>query len=239
MTAKYADRVKETTTTTGTGTYNLAGASTGFQTFLNSTNIGTGDQVHYTCENGTDWEVGIGTITAGSPDTLSRTTILDSSTGGSAISWAAGTKNIFATVPAKFLQGVAQFNWTDAQFTIGSHTDSSGSGQEIEIRGGSGTSSNGGNAGLFGGAATSGNNDGGDVHVEAGVGFGTGVYGDVTIGGENIDFQTIKAIKLNGSAGTAGQVLTSQGSSSQPTWTTPSGGSGSDPIPSTFLLMGA
>ena len=90
------DRVQETTTTTGTGTFTLAGAKTGFQSFAN---IGDGNDTYYCCTDGTDYEVGIGTYTA-SGTTLTRTTILDSTNGGSAVNWNAGSRDIFCTVPA-------------------------------------------------------------------------------------------------------------------------------------------
>lgn len=96
--AKVADRVKETTTTTGTGAYSLAGAATGFQAF--SAAFVTTDTVYYCVEDGTNWEVGIGTLTSGSPWTMARTTILASSNAGAAVNWAAGTKNVICTVPA-------------------------------------------------------------------------------------------------------------------------------------------
>ena len=92
------DRVKETTTTTGTGTVTLAGAETGFQSF---SVIGDGNTTYYAIEDGTDWEVGLGTYTA-SGTTLSRDTILDSSNSGSLVDWGAGTKNVFVTYPAEF-----------------------------------------------------------------------------------------------------------------------------------------
>lgn len=94
--AVYADRVKETTTTTGTGTYSLAGAEPGFQTFVAGAT--TGSTVTYVVENGTDWEVGEGVITDGSPDTLTRASIIASSNAGAAVDWAAGTKNAFLTL---------------------------------------------------------------------------------------------------------------------------------------------
>ena len=72
-----ADRVKETTTTTGTGTINLAGAVAAFQTFV--AGIGNGNTCYYAITSGNNWEVGLGTVTDASPDTLSRTTILASS----------------------------------------------------------------------------------------------------------------------------------------------------------------
>ena len=90
------DRVKESTTTTGTGTYTLAGAETGFQTFAA---IGDGNTTYYAITDNSDWEVGIGTFTL-SGTTLSRDTILSSSNSGSAVDWGSGTKLIFCTQPA-------------------------------------------------------------------------------------------------------------------------------------------
>ena len=91
-----ADRVKETTTTTGTGTYTLAGAVDGFQTFGA---IGNGNTTYYACSDGTDYEVGIGTYTA-SGTTLARTTIIESSNSDAAVDWGSGSKQIFCTLPA-------------------------------------------------------------------------------------------------------------------------------------------
>jgi hypothetical protein len=93
-----ADRVKETTTTTGTGTVTLLGASTGFQSFAV---IGDANTTYYTiaAQIGTEWEVGIGTYTA-SGTTLARTTVLSSSNGGSAVNFSAGTKDVFVTYPS-------------------------------------------------------------------------------------------------------------------------------------------
>jgi hypothetical protein len=93
-----ADRVKEVTTTTGTGTYTLGGAVDGFQDF-SAVTVDT-DTVYYAITDDTDWEVGIGTI-GGTQTTLARTTILSSSNSGSAVNWGAGTKNIFLTYPAE------------------------------------------------------------------------------------------------------------------------------------------
>lgn len=93
-----ADRVKETTSTTGTGTITLAGASSGFQSFAA---VGNGNQTFYTIagQSSSEWEVGIGTYTA-SGTTLSRDTILASSNSGSAVNFSAGTKDVFITYPA-------------------------------------------------------------------------------------------------------------------------------------------
>ena len=94
-----ADRVQETTTTTGTGTITLAGAVTGFQSFAA---IGNGNTTYYTIADttGTYWEVGIGTYTS-SGTTLSRNTVLSSSNSGSLVNFPAGTKNVFVTLPAE------------------------------------------------------------------------------------------------------------------------------------------
>src|SRR6056300_1180875 len=73
------DRVKQQTTTTGTGTYTLSGSFTGFETFA---------------------EIGIGTY-ASAGTTLARTTILQSSNADAAVSWAAGTRTVFCTLPAQ------------------------------------------------------------------------------------------------------------------------------------------
>jgi len=90
------DRVQETTTTAGTGTLTLDGAVTGFQTF--SSAIGNTNTTYYAISSsGSEFEVGIGTVGAG---TLARTTILASSNGGSAVNLSAGTKNVFCTQPA-------------------------------------------------------------------------------------------------------------------------------------------
>jgi hypothetical protein len=106
------DRVKETTTTTGTGTITLAGASAGFQSF---SVIGDGNTTYYTIVDSAtgDWEVGIGTYTS-SGTTLSRDTILESSTGGTAVSFAAGSKDVFVTYPAE--RAVYQDESTGAAF---------------------------------------------------------------------------------------------------------------------------
>jgi len=93
------DRVRETTTTTGTGTITLGGAATGFQSF---SVIGDANTTFYTIQlsNTNEWEVGIGTYTS-SGTTLSRDTILESSNGGTAVNFSAGSKDVFVTYPAE------------------------------------------------------------------------------------------------------------------------------------------
>ena len=91
------DRVKETTTTTGTGSFSLAGAVTGYDSFGQ---IGTGNTTYYAVylDGGSEWEVGIGTYTA--PSTLSRDTILASSASGAKVTFSAGQKTIWCDYPA-------------------------------------------------------------------------------------------------------------------------------------------
>jgi hypothetical protein len=93
------DRVKSTTTTTGTGTITLGAAASGFQDF---SVIGDGNTTYYAIVDSVagDWEVGIGTYTS-SGTTLARDTILESSNAGSAVSFAAGNKDVFVTYPAE------------------------------------------------------------------------------------------------------------------------------------------
>ena len=132
------DRVKETTTTTGTGTYTLAGAVVGYQAF---SVIGNANTTYYAITNGTDWEVGLGTYTL-SGTTLSRDTILESSNSGNAVNWGAGVKDIFCTYPAERSMyvdgstitpataaslavvsgGTGQTSYTDGQLLIGNST---------------------------------------------------------------------------------------------------------------------
>jgi hypothetical protein len=94
-----ADRVLETSTTSGTGTLTLAGAASGFQAFVNG--IGVGNQTYYTIYDPTSqaWEVGLGTLLTGT--TLSRTTVFANSSGTTALlNLAANSKNVFCTAPA-------------------------------------------------------------------------------------------------------------------------------------------
>jgi hypothetical protein len=93
-----ADRVQETTTTTGTGTVTLLGAVTGYQSFAA---VGNANTTYYCIagQTGSEWEVGIGTYTSAGT-TLARTTVLSSSNAGSAVNFSAGTKNVFVTYAA-------------------------------------------------------------------------------------------------------------------------------------------
>lgn len=93
------DRVRETSSSTGTGTFTLSGAVNGFQSF---SVIGDGNTTYYAIIDLTnnEWEVGVGTYTS-SGTTLSRDTILESTNGGSAVNFSAGVKDVFCTYPAE------------------------------------------------------------------------------------------------------------------------------------------
>lgn len=95
-----ADRVKETTTSTGTTAITLAGAATGYQTFLLA--VGNANTTYYTIadQTGANWEVGIGTYTT-IGNTLSRDTVLASSNAGALVVFLTGTKDVFVTYPAE------------------------------------------------------------------------------------------------------------------------------------------
>lgn len=94
-----ADRVKETTTSTGTTAVTLLGAATGYQSF---SAIGNANVTYYTIagQTGSEWEVGIGTYTSATPS-LSRDTVLASSNSGSLVNFSAGTKDVWCDYPAK------------------------------------------------------------------------------------------------------------------------------------------
>lgn len=97
-----ADRVKDTTTTTGTGSVTLSGtAPTGYQAFASV--MATNDNCYYTIAGGAEWEVGYGTLTAST--TLARSRVIASSNSGAAVSFSAGTKDVFCTIPAVIVQG--------------------------------------------------------------------------------------------------------------------------------------
>ena len=91
------DRVKESTTTTGTGTVTLGGAVQGFETF--AAGIGNSNTTYYCIQLGSEFEVGLGTLSSDS-STLARTTIISSSNSDSTVNFSAGTKFVFCTMPA-------------------------------------------------------------------------------------------------------------------------------------------
>jgi len=118
------DRVRETTNTTGTGTFTLLGAVTGYQSF---SVIGNGNTCFYACadQGGPNWEVGLGTYSSG---TLARTTVLSSSNSGSLVNFTAGTKDVFVTQPSEkavYLDGSGNITPSSVgPLTVSSLTDS-------------------------------------------------------------------------------------------------------------------
>lgn len=104
-----ADRVLHTTTTTGTGSYQLGTVPNGFGAYLDDPSITSGDTVSYTVVDDlaspTNFEIGVGTLTAGSPPTISRSTIYRSTNADAPVNWPVGTKYLFASIAARnFIQ---------------------------------------------------------------------------------------------------------------------------------------
>ena len=94
------NRVRELTSTTGTGAVTLGGAVGGFQTF--AAGIGNSNTTYYaiSINSENEWEVGLGTLN-GDSSTLTRTTVLESSNSDSAVDFSAGSKEVFCTLPAE------------------------------------------------------------------------------------------------------------------------------------------
>jgi len=246
------DRVQETSTTTGTGTLTLAGAVTQFQTF--SAAVGNGNTTYYTIYNagGSQWEVGLGTVGAG---TLSRDTVLSSSNANALVSFT-GTLYVFGDYPAdkavfKDASGVINnttFNATTSVITpIVQATNSGGLAlknsagtTQISMGGGGGdnvsinvaTNINGANAQID--ISPTGT---GHVHIKP-TGTGSleiaptnvGTINNMTIGattavaGSFTNLSVTGTTSFDGAEGTAGQVLTSAGTGNTPTWATPTTG---------------
>lgn len=101
--SEFADRVKDTTTTTGTGDITLSGtAPTGYVTF--NTAFGTAGRKFYYCissSGGSEWEVGKGYLSAST--TLVRSQVTASSNSGSAVNFSAGTKDVICTIPGYYI----------------------------------------------------------------------------------------------------------------------------------------
>jgi hypothetical protein len=99
-----SDRVKETSTSTGNGTFSLAGAATGYRTFASVCVVG--DTFFYGISNQTsgEWETGLGTYSA--TNTLTRTTVHASSNSGAIVTFGAGTKEVFLTASARYLERI-------------------------------------------------------------------------------------------------------------------------------------
>lgn len=110
MSHKILDRVKETTTTTGTGNITLSGAVTGFISF--GSQMVVSDTCFYCIDNSAvgEWEVGLGTYS--STNTLTRTTVLSSSSANTAVNFSSGTKTVFITSPASQIQYLTSGTFT-------------------------------------------------------------------------------------------------------------------------------
>ena len=93
------DRVKETSTTTGTGVFSIGNAVTGFETF--AAGVGNSNTTYYAIVHQTanEFEVGLGTLN-GDSSTITRTTVISSSNSDSAVNFSSGTKDVFCTFPA-------------------------------------------------------------------------------------------------------------------------------------------
>ena len=127
------DRVKETSTTAGTVTQELSGAVTGFEGFV--AGIGNTNTTYYCISHTTadEWEVGVGTVTDATPDTLSRDTVISSSNGDAKVNFTAGIKHVFCTEPASktmemLMTGVGDIVYssaanTPARLAAGSDTE--------------------------------------------------------------------------------------------------------------------
>lgn len=93
-----SDRVRETSTSTGTGPFAVTGAFTGFTTF--AATIGEGNSTYYTITNDSagQWEVGVGTFSSGA---LTRDAVLTSSNSDALVNFSTGSKEVFCTYPAE------------------------------------------------------------------------------------------------------------------------------------------
>ena len=105
MALKVGDRVKQTTTTTGTGTITLNGAApTGFSNFRDY--LSDGDTTYYVIEDGTNYEIGLGTFNTGgsaTADTIARSSdanVFRSTNSNDRVSWSSGTRSVFISLPS-------------------------------------------------------------------------------------------------------------------------------------------
>jgi hypothetical protein len=110
------DRVKETTTTTGTGSITLAGAATGYRSFNSA--FGTGVRFYYAIASstGSEWELGEGYLSGST--TLVRDVVLSSSNSGALVNFSAGTNDVFCTIPATQL-GSGRSTAVNLKLTLG------------------------------------------------------------------------------------------------------------------------
>jgi hypothetical protein len=134
MSLQLNDRVKETSTTTGTVPIVLNGASIGYQSI--SSTISTSNTFPYVVEltGGSEWEIGIGQYVSGN-NSIIRTQILNSSNAGNIVNFSSGSKNVFLTVPAAYTaltaRGLSQFSATSSTELASIISDKTGSGQLV------------------------------------------------------------------------------------------------------------
>jgi hypothetical protein len=223
------DRVQETSTTTGTGTLTLAGAVTQFQTF--SAAVGNGNTTYYTIYNagGTEWEVGLGTVGAG---TLARTTVLASSNAGAAVNFT-GTLYVFGDYPADKavyedasgnVTGYAISGGTINNTVIGGTTPVAGTFTDLTANDDVILGSSNSDTLAVNGRITT------DLEPNANNSKDIGTNGrnwrDAFFGRtlHTVNLELTGTTSFDGAQGTSGQVLTSAGTGATPTWTTPTTG---------------
>jgi hypothetical protein len=222
-----AGGVRETTQTTGTGTYSLDGAATvegiTYRTFV--AGVGSGVTTVYTARLGSQFETGIGVVTSGAPATITRAAILESSNSNNAVNWGVGVKDIILDAPAAVfhslqaaIDGASYVNRAKTTVITGSGTfttDGDCLYAHVRIVGGGGAG--GGSPATAGGQAAEGGGGGGGEYAEGwftaaqlgasqsvtiGTG-GTGVSGDDGNNGSTTSVGSLLTA-AGGSGGTAG-----------------------------------
>jgi hypothetical protein len=233
-----ADRVKDTSTTTGTGNITVSGSAPfGYRTF--STVLSVSDTFYY-CIQGqstSEWEVGLGTYV--SSNQFARTTVLSSSASNSAVLFSSGTKNVFITLPANktlqfdatgtptaggVLYGTGSMLAYSTVGTSGQFLQSNGSSAPTWTSTGTGTVTSVAVSGGTTGFTTSGGpvTTSGTITLAGTLAIANGgTNSTATPTAGTIPYGTGTALAYS-SAGTSGQVLTSGGSGA-PTWTTVTG----------------
>lgn len=226
------DRVKESTVTTGTSSFALDGAVTGYQAF--SAAIGNGNTTYYAVylDNSTEWEVGIGTYSS-SGNTLARTTILASSNSGSIVTFSAGTKQIWCDYPAGKavyvdssgnVTGYAISGGTINNTVIGGTTPVAGTFTNLTANDNVILGFSNADTLAVNGRITT------DLEPNANNAKDIGTNGrnwrDAFFGRtlHTVNIEVTGTTSFDGSQGTAGQVLTSAGTGATPTWSTPTTG---------------
>jgi hypothetical protein len=195
--ALYADRVKDSTSITGTGAITLSGtAPTGFQSF--ATAFGATPQTVAYCiadQTGNNWEVGTGVFNGTTG--LTRVTVLGSSSGGSLVNFSGGTQDVFCTAPAAYLLpagantqiqynnagvfgGSANFTYTSGTNTI-SFGNLTGSALAMTIQPLAPTSGSAGTLTVQARAGVATNGAGGALNLTSGNGVGSGVGGALNL----------------------------------------------------------